>query len=484
MAIASSGALERARQTHEEVESYTSLAATALSARHGGSTEVFGSVAPKTPLEASQLARECIDAARLRCENLVKIYQDDDGSLADCLFSIRTSGKSSNLRSFYEQLREVRAQHRSASDGIQATNNNANETLLNLLPSKHKWTPEEVRGTCLDLHEHHSAFINIIKSKDIDYVTYVRGTMVEFTAVNPKSRRSRAYLEYIQGILAYLSNFAKCAYPLDELEKLIDGERNRLLEEQVKNCERLITRFGSDAESLLEGLGAVEISTQLKSLGLKAGGRPSDRAKRLVDYALANKPVELVVDEGIVRYLAIEILAEERVATAQNAEKKLALSYAELEAERKAQESSIAFASLKDEDDEGQGDEEAPVYNPKDVPLGWDGKPIPYWLYKLHGLNHEFKCEICGDAVYRGPRAFERHFSAARHVQGLRCLGIRYSKEFVMITRIADATALHRRLTRQTSEKAAVDGDVEFEDSDGNVLNRKTYEDLARQGLL
>lgn len=36
-------------------------------------------------------------------------------------------------------------------------------------------------------------------------------------------------------------------------------------------------------------------------------------------------------------------------------------------------------------------------YNPLKLPLGWDGKPIPYWLYKLHGLNMEFKCEICGN---------------------------------------------------------------------------------------
>ena len=27
------------------------------------------------------------------------------------------------------------------------------------------------------------------------------------------------------------------------------------------------------------------------------------------------------------------------------------------------------------------------LYNPKDVPLDFDGKPIPYWLFKLHGLN-------------------------------------------------------------------------------------------------
>jgi len=32
-------------------------------------------------------------------------------------------------------------------------------------------------------------------------------------------------------------------------------------------------------------------------------------------------------------------------------------------------------------------DEDDFVYNPLKLPMGWDGKPIPYWLYKLHGLN-------------------------------------------------------------------------------------------------
>ena len=42
--------------------------------------------------------------------------------------------------------------------------------------------------------------------------------------------------------------------------------------------------------------------------------------------------------------------------------------------------------------------------------LGWDGKPIPYWLYKLQGLSQEFKGEICRDYMYKGRREFERHF--------------------------------------------------------------------------
>jgi hypothetical protein len=50
------------------------------------------------------------------------------------------------------------------------------------------------------------------------------------------------------------------------------------------------------------------------------------------------------------------------------------------------------------------------IYNPLNLPLGYDGKPIPYWLYKLHGLGIEYKCEICGNYSYWGRRAFDRHF--------------------------------------------------------------------------
>jgi len=49
-----------------------------------------------------------------------------------------------------------------------------------------------------------------------------------------------------------------------------------------------------------------------------------------------------------------------------------------------------------------QEEEEDRIYNPLKLPLGWDGKPIPYWLYKLHGLGVEYRCEICSDHVYMG----------------------------------------------------------------------------------
>ena len=111
--------------------------------------------------------------------------------------------------------------------------------------------------------------------------------------------------------------------------------------------------------------------------------------------------------------------------------------------------------------------------------------PIPYWLYKLHGLGVEYKCEVCGDASYWGRRAFDKHFSEWRHAHGMRCLGVPNTKHFHDMTSIAAVVALYEKIRDSLQREQYVgDCEEEFEDSQGNVLNRRTYEDLARQGLL
>lgn len=58
----------------------------------------------------------------------------------------------------------------------------------------------------------------------------------------------------------------------------------------------------------------------------------------------------------------------------------------------------MALVQPDDDDEDGEGR----IYNPLKLPMGWDGKPIPFWLFKLHGLGVEYKCEICSDFVYMG----------------------------------------------------------------------------------
>mmetsp|Transcript_43189 Transcript_43189/g.102496 ORF Transcript_43189/g.102496 Transcript_43189/m.102496 type:complete len:170 (+) Transcript_43189:1465-1974(+) len=161
--------------------------------------------------------------------------------------------------------------------------------------------------------------------------------------------------------------------------------------------------------------------------------------------------------------------------TVANVEKKQARTYDELQVElEEAQEEEL---------DEDSDEEDEYIYNPLKLPLGWDGKPIPYWLYKLHGLNQEFKCEICGNASYWGRRAFERHFKEWRHVNGMRALGIPNNKNFYEVTKIDDALALHKTLLERQSAGTR-DLEEEFEDAQGNVYDKKTFEDFKRQGLV
>lgn len=116
---------------------------------------------------------------------------------------------------------------------------------------------------------------------------------------------------------------------------------------------------------------------------------------------------------------------------------------------------------------------------------GWDGKPIPYWLYKLHGLNLYYTCEICGNQQYRGPKSFQRHFSEWRHAHGMRVLNIPNTAHFANVTKIQDALTLWDKLKDEKArERFQPENEEEFEDSAGNVVNKKTYEDLSRQGLL
>lgn len=176
-----------------------------------------------------------------------------------------------------------------------------------------------------------------------------------------------------------------------------------------------------------------------------------------------------------------------RADTKSNIERKQALTGKErLEEDEQDLElpTRLTTGSENGDEDENEDDDEK-IYNPLKIPLGWDGKPIPFWLYKLHGLGVEYPCEICGNFVYKGRKAFERHFVEGRHAHGMKCLGIPNSKQFFEITLIEDAIALWERMKVEAkSVEFEEDGMEEFEDAEGNVFNKKTYEDLKRQGLL
>ncbi len=202
----------------------------------------------------------------------------------------------------------------------------------------------------------------------------------------------------------------------------------------------------------------------------------------LCEYDKDTSRNRIVRKENDVQCLC-ELMSDIVVATRKHAEKQQTRTMEEKEAEIQEEEFGLLPEINAGEDSDDEDDE--PIYNPLNIPLGWDGKPIPYWLYKLHGLGNEFKCEICGNQSYWGRRAFDRHFQEAKHAAGMRSLGVPNSKHFHDITLIEDALALHAKLSGALeADKFVRDLEEEFEDSEGNILNRRTYEDLARQGLL
>jgi splicing factor 3A subunit 3 len=140
-----------------------------------------------------------------------------------------------------------------------------------------------------------------------------------------------------------------------------------------------------------------------------------------------------------------------------------------------------------DDDEEVEVIEEAApgaIYNPKNVPLGWDGKPIPLWMYKLHGFQHEYACEICGGDVHRGERNFIKHFREWKHTHMLKCLGITNSQHFVNVITVKEAVSLDERLKREAITKEFQAQDEEVEDAMGNVWRREDYEQHKRAGAL
>lgn len=96
------------------------------------------------------------------------------------------------------------------------------------------------------------------------------------------------------------------------------------------------------------------------------------------------------------------ILTPTVTETKSNVERKFSLTAREREQELIEQAKPPPPPTNGNAGPEEEEEEEERIYNPLKLPLGWDGKPIPYWLYKLHGLGVEYRCEICSDHVYMG----------------------------------------------------------------------------------
>eukprot|EP01034_Spumella_vulgaris_P021532 gene21531-27567_t len=358
-----------------------------------------------------------------------------------------------------------------------------------------------------------------------------------FFYIAPVVKSTSQYNEYLDSLWQYLHSFFGKVNPLVSLTEVIqkweaDYNEKWLLTKKSDPSSGSNGGAANKPEPLrlgmfntvdeLVSLGANRLKDALTALNLKCGGTVEERAARL--WLVRGKkaedfPANLLVKtnkrklgeggdtqstESSVAYpwsnevawkearigLICELMSDTVSQTRRHAEKQQSRSAEEKEAEIYEEEfglSAYAAASIGKDGNilvDRDGDDE-PIYNPLNLPLGWDGKPIPFWLYKLHGLGVEYKCEVCGNHSYWGRRAFDRHFQEWKHAHGMRCLNVPNTKHFHDITLIEDVLALYAKIKDTMKvEQFVQEAEEEFEDTEGNILNRRTYEDLARQGLL
>ncbi|XP_044467412.1 splicing factor SF3a60 homolog isoform X2 [Mangifera indica] len=508
----SSTLLEVTRAAHEEVERLERLVVKDLQTEPASN---------KDRLFQTHRVRNMIDTITATTEKLVEIYEDKDNARKDEIAALggQTATGTNVFSAFYDRLKEIREYHRRHPAARVV---DANEEFENLLKEEPiiEFSGEEAFGRYLDLHELFNQYINSKFGERIEYSVYL-DVFSQPLKIPRKMKMTRQYREYMENLLEYLIYFFQRTEPLQDLDRIfskveadfeeqwthgtIPGWDNESQENGLVASEHTVIDldYYSSVEELME-VGPEKLKEALAALGLKSGGTLQQRAERL--FLTKHTPLEkldkkhfakglhgpekngvapppqevsnlkdIALMEAKVQKLC-DLLEETIERTKQNVEKKQALTYEEMEAEREEEETQV---------DTESDDEEQQIYNPLKLPMGWDGKPIPYWLYKLHGLGQEFKCEICGNYSYWGRRAFERHFKEWRHQHGMRCLGIPNTKNFNEITSIEEAKDLWKKIQeRQGVNKWRPDLEEEYEDKEGNIYNKKTYTDLQRQGLI
>ncbi|KAH8701994.1 putative splicing factor 3a subunit 3 [Talaromyces proteolyticus] len=456
-----------------------------------------------------------LDRIEEQSKRLVDIYKDAEGIRAQEIQSIATGDA---FEEFYKRLDEIKDFHKRYP----------NEPVENLeraykrkypvegehfvLETESMFTGEEAYGQFFDLTQLHEEYLNIPGVKRLTYIQYID----QFDVFTPPqltlkrtSKLSDKYFKYVGELASYLEGFMKRVRPLENLDKLFASFDEEFNKQWASNevpgwgTEVANGADGPKTQGTGEGIWCSDCEKEFKNENVyknhltgkkhikaaeakKANGASAapeqNQGSAIRDPSLKSLKEKAVAErEHRIRSLA-KALDSERQATRVNVERKQGMTERERQMEIEALMADVETpfgGPGREEESDGEGDER--IYNPLKLPLAWDGKPIPYWLYKLHGLGVEYPCEVCGNFVYMGRRAFDKHFSEARHIYGLKCLGItQQTNLFREIVKIEDAIRLWEKLEQDRKvDKDSRDNVVQMEDAEGNVMPERIYHEYV-----
>ncbi|KAF2685069.1 splicesome-associated protein [Lentithecium fluviatile CBS 122367] len=452
-----------------------------------------------------------LEAIENQSERLLKIYEDVDGVKDD---EVRGLTHGDPMESFMNEIASIRDFHRrypnEPVENLEKAYKRRPEDQADTLHAIEKvFTGEEGFGRFFDLTMLHEQYLNLpvhTQARRLTYLQYLDVFDV-FTPPQCTIRRdqkmSEPYFQYLKALQDYLESFMRRTKPLENLDKIFanfdvefvelwekeevpgwekNASRNGLVEDDAPGegiwCSACKKGFAKETVYEAHLMGKKHRKAVQESSGANSAntnGATGDM-RRFKERAVAER-------EFRIRKLAAAMQTN-RSDTKVNVERKQGMTERERQQELEELYSERPGDAAANEDDQDSDGEEK-IYNPLKLPLAWDGKPIPFWLYKLHGLGVEFTCEICGNYVYMGRRAFDKHFNEPRHIYGLKCLGITNTTLFREITSIAEAEALWKKITKdKKKELTTAENVVEMEDADGNVMPEKVYKDLVAAGLV
>lgn len=427
-----------------------------------------------------------LSSIQQKSQTLYALYEDVDGNFKAEVDSFTGDNNIHKvLNSFDTRLSDIREYHKNYSTSKGSSKElveNEECDPINLEFRPVEFAGEEAYGKYFDLHESYQECINLkpfcLQVPPIDYAAYLN-TFYHFHKIE-KQYKDETYKKYLEKLLLYVADFYKRVLPLSDVTHIMEKTMNEFEENwskgQVIGWEQQHQQEQGNNKRKLDDVKNEDAEMEKDTSNNNKKKQRKNRKKKKV----SSKTIA-VLEAKIARF--VDIMEDVLESTKKHVEKKYTRTYDENMAEMERAEEMEDLNAKNIVQEEEQEAEDKTITNPLNLPVGWDGKPIPYWLYKLNGLNQEFKCEICGNYSYWGPRAFEKHFQEWRHAHGMRCLKIPNTRHFHHITKIAEALELWDNLKKQMQKNQWKVEAEEFEDENGNVFNKKTMEDLQKQGI-